>query len=160
MESAVALKKLIDSNNEELSLFKAYKNAISSNFNSPSEAFTQCIKDLITISDAQYDFDWLTKEAKVLEINRRDFRNLCDDVCIMLGDKLQELCIKEVITKPSKFEDYCPFSSEDIVMYTTKPVDTTRSSTIFHDGNKYNLIDCKLESTPYYNLYVTKLELI
>ena len=104
MDSAVLLKKLIDSNNEEMSLYRAYKDAIDNSYATPEEAFNQCIYDLKMMSQAQYDFGWLTREARLFEVTRRDYRELCDMICAMLGDKINDL--SPILTSVSSKKKY------------------------------------------------------
>lgn len=159
MDSAVLLKKLIDSNNEEMSLYRAYKDAIDNSYATPEEAFNQCIYDLKMMSQAQYDFGWLTREARLFEVTRRDYRELCDMVCAMLGDKINDLCYQPIYVKPSNFEDYCPFGGTDIVMYCKHPF-SVGDGVSNSDKEMYTIEDVKLEKSPYYEIFIHKLEKI
>ena len=161
LDDAVVLKRLIESKNEELSAYKGYLISISSEPNSSREAsFKQCIDSLKALTDVQYNFQVLTDEAQKLKVSRRDYRNLCDNICQMLGDKIQELCIVPVYSQATNYENACPYSSNSFIMYTTKPVDIALSSNrIIYDGNLYKMIETKREETPYYTIYGTLLEL-
>ena len=156
--AGVLIKKLIDCKNEEIELYKAYKHAISS-YESEEDAFNQCISDLKMLSSGQYDFSWITREAKLLSINRKDYRELCEIVSEMLGSKIKNVCIKCVCVTDTNFEDYCPHSSGDFIYYTAKPIDVGETTQVKFDGDIYETVSCKPERTPYYEIYGTYLEL-
>lgn len=161
LNNAVVLKRLIESKNEDLSAYKGYLIAISGYQNSSREdSFNQCINSLKILTDLQYDFEKLTNESQKLSVSRRDYRNLCDQICQMIGDKIQDLCIMPLYSKATNYENACPFSSDSFLMYTKKPVDLSLSSNIItYDGNLYKIIETKREETPYYTIYGTLLEL-
>lgn len=155
---SVLLKKLIQSNNEDLIIYRAYQDVMSVSDN-PNQDFIKCIEDISDLSNYQYNYDYLTKEAKILNIYRRDMQQLCDMVCAMLGDKLHDLCIKPIYVPSHNYEKYCVYPNSDLIMYTIKSVDIDIIAKVDFDGNAYKTIECRLEKTPYYELYATLLEL-
>lgn len=159
MDAAILLKRLIDSENTDTTIYKAYKNAIDNSYQSPNEEFTKCIEGLKILSQTQYDFKVLANESKLFDLSRRDYRELCDMICFMLGDKIKDLCIKPIFTKPTQFEDYCPFVKNDIVIYSIKPL-TPGFRIVNDDKETYHIIDSKLETTPYYEIYCHSIERI
>ena len=107
--------------------------------------------------DIEKEYFYLDSNAKIFEVNRRDFKNLCDDVCILLGNRLEELCKYSripVIVKPSKYDDYCPMNSENLVVYGNH----REGERFSYDGKRYVIVDTKLESCPYYNIYCNSFE--
>lgn len=157
MEAGILLKKLIDSDNKDSLLYKSYQDSLNSGFTTLEEAFDTCIEDLKKLSDAQYDFDWLTKEAPLLGIKRNDCRDLCDHLCFMLGAKIEDLCYKPVFTKSSNY-DNCPIRA-DLVMYCKHPFAADTGITSY-DRDNFTIISSKLEETPYYKVYIHEIEKI
>lgn len=105
--------------------------------------------------DKSYDFEYLSKESAKLKVNRRDIRGLLDIFAEMLGNKIEELANKEYLfVAPTKLEDYCPFSSEALVLYTNRPLDRIP----MFDGYKWNIVSTKLEETPYYHINCSQIE--
>lgn len=157
MTSPVLLTKLSKFNNTDFELFNMYCNATSKSFETVADEFNTCIDNIKYLTEKQYDFSWITENAKVFEVNRRDFKNLCDDVCMLLGNRLEELCKYSrtpVIVKPSKYDDYCPMNSEDLVVYGNY----REGERFSYDGKRYAIVDTKLESCPYYNIYCNSFE--
>lgn len=155
MDKAILLNKLINAE-QSSKLYDCYINATSNNFENETETFNICIADLKFLSEKQYDFEWLKKEAADFGVSRRDFKNLCDSICVLLGDKINELCKYSktgIVTKPTRYEDYCPFTSEDLVVYGKNNL-----LYITYDGYDYNIIETKLEETPYYTIYCSTIE--
>lgn len=155
---SVLLKKLIQSNNEDLIIYRAYQDVMSVSDN-PNQDFIKCIEDISDLSNYQYNYDYLTKEAKILNIYRRDMQQLCDMVCAMLGDKINDICYQPIYVKPSNFEDYCPFGGTDIVMYCKHPF-SVGDGVSNSDKEMYTIEDVKLEKSPYYEIFIHKLEKI
>lgn len=156
MDNAILLTKLNNYENKDFELYKYYINATSFNFINETIEFNVCMQSLKELIEKQYDFEWLAENAKIFEVSRRDFRSLCDDVCILLGNRIEELCKYTkvpIYTKPSKFEDYCPFANEIMVVYGNF------NNYVTIEGKHYIIIDTKLESTPYYNIYCNIIEL-
>ncbi len=156
MDKAVLLTKLSNYNDKNFELFVYYLNATTSSFIDEKEEFDTLISNIKTLTEKQYDFSWLAENAAEFECNRREFKALCDDVCVLLGNRIDELCKhtrKPIITKPTKFEDYCPFANETLVAYGNC------SENVRVDGKICKIIDTKLESTPYYSVYVNSLDL-
>lgn len=157
MDKAVLLTKLSNYDDKSFELYEHYLNATSKSFVDEKEEFDTCIASIKLLTEKQYDFGWLSENAAEFDCNRRDFKALCDDVCILLGNRINELCRhnngRPIITKPTKFEDYCPFSNETLVAYGNC------NSTIRIDGKVCKLVDTKLENTPYYSVYVHSLDL-
>ena len=157
MDTAILLTKLSQLNNLEFDLYNYYVDATIRSFENSTEEFNTCIKDLKELVGKQYDFSWLTENATEFGCNRREFKQLCDDVCTLLGNRIDEVCRHTrtpIITKPTKFEDYCPVSTESLVAYGN-----FSHERILIDGKPYNIIDTKLENTPYYSIYVKTIEL-
>lgn len=139
--------------NPDFSLCKIYK-YLNKSFKSNDLAFTVYIKCIMALLDYQYDFKWLSLAAKTLSnssntYKRNDIQILCDDLCQLFGENIDDLCAnQEILVAPSKFEKYCPFSNDSVVIYSNKPI--THSCII--DGIKYVISDSKAEKTPYYNI--------
>lgn len=107
------------------------------------------------LTDNSYDFAFLSKEAEALHSNRRDVRSLIDIFCDMIGNKIEEECDHNYhFVPPSNFEDYCPFPSEHLVLYTNRP--TTQLPK--HDGYTWQVINMKPEYTPYYDIKCYQIE--
>lgn len=156
MDKAVLLTKLSSYNDKSFELYDYYLNATSKSFADEKDEFDTCIASIKKLTDRQYDFAWLSENAAEFECNRREFKALCDDVCVLLGNRIDELCKhtrNPIVTKPTKFEDYCPFSTEALVAYGSN-VETVRV-----DGKVCKIVETKLESTPYYNIYVSQIDL-
>lgn len=157
MDKAILLTKLATFNDNNFEPYRYYLDATSTVFEDEKDEFDTCIEDLKKLVDYQYDFAWLSENASIMECNRREFKALCDDVCVLLGNRIDELCKhtrNPIFTTPSKFEDYCPFTNEAYVVYGNN-----NENTIKHDGKVYRVIETKLESTPYYNIYVSQLDI-
>lgn len=157
MDKALLITKLNKCEDTNNVLYNCYSNAFQNNYESLSEEFDQHIADLKTISEIMYDFDSLTTESAKFGISRRDYRELCDMVCTIIGDRINEICKQSkepIITKPSKFEDYCPFTSDDMVVYGN--IDRLFK----YDGEIYRVVESKLEETPYYIVYCNSIERI
>lgn len=156
MDKAVLLTKLSGYNDRSFELYEHYLNATSKSFVDEKEEFDTCISSIKKLTEKQYDFGWLSENAAEFECNRRDFKALCDDVCVLLGNRIDELCKhtrNPIVTKPTKFEDYCPFTSETLVAYGSNVTE------VRVDGKVCRVVDTKLESTPYYNIYVSQLDI-
>ena len=157
MDKAVLLTKLSNYDDTSFELFQYYLNATSKSFVDEKEEFDTCISSITRLTEKQYDFRWLSENASKFECNRRDFKALCDDVCVLLGNRINEICRRDndrpIITIPSKFEDYCPFVNESLVAYGNC------TDAIRIDGKLCKIIDTKLENTPYYSIYVHSLDL-
>ena len=121
--------------------------------NNSFEQVLSCLKKAI---EKTYDFEFLSNEAILLQTNRREIVALLNVFAEMLGNKIEALCdVEYIFTSPSKFEDYCPFPSNDLVLYTNRPVDT---QIVIYDGDRYNILSKKLEDTPYYKIWCYELE--
>lgn len=155
MEVVVLLDKLNSYNDESFELYRYYKIATTTDYS--VESFNNCINSLKDLVNKQYDFkNYIMPNATMFGCNRRDFTQLIDAVCTLLGNKIDEIskCSRiPIITSPSNFEDYCPFPSEDLVLYGK-----TNCYSVYHDGKQYRVIESKLESTPYYNIYCNTLD--
>lgn len=155
MNNAILLIQLSNLNDDSFELFNYYKIGTTKVFEDEIATFNACVNALKNLINLQYDFEWLTINAKKFETTRRDFRNLCDDVCDLLGNRIEELCKhtrKPIITKPTKFEDYCPFPSDSLVVYGNQ------ISNISIDGKLYKIVNTKIESTPYYTIYCNQID--
>lgn len=163
MESSVLLRKLISDGNDSISVYRAYQDTINNSYTTLAEAFNQCVLDIKITEEAQYDFNYLMREAERLttifgeKVTRKDYRDLLEEICQRLGDKITDVCCKPVFTKPSKSE-YCPFNNEALVVYCTKPM--TIDSAIINDDDResYKIVDVKIEDTPYYRVYCHSIE--
>ena len=155
MDESILIKTLTEYTENDLYIKQVY-NRLGNINDSAGYEFNQYIKDLTSLSEKQYDFQWLTDEAGKLDITRRDFRNLCDKVCELIGYYIDELVSSNiVITNGSGFEEYCPFTKHDLVWYTKHPLDI--DTEIIYDGKTYTTVNCKKEKTPYYDIYVSLL---
>lgn len=155
MDKAILLTKLNKCEDESNIVYACYINATSKSFENDIIAFEQHIKDIKVLNAIQYDFTILSEEASKMELTRRDYRELCDAVCMIIGDRINELCkySKEpIITKPSQFEDYCPFPNEDKVVYGS----VNNSFRFF--GETYIVVNTKLEETPYYTIWCNEID--
>ncbi len=160
MDKSLLIKRLVERADANKKLTEAYNLSISNADVEPSDLFNKCIRFIKEISDLSYDFEYLKAEAPKLDLTRKDFRSLCDTLCEYLGDTVKDLCEKKpVFTKPSRFEG-CPISTDEIVMYTNKPFDVNLHTRVTYDGDNYKTVKCYLEKTPYYEIYLTILELI
>ena len=156
MDKAILLTRLTKCEDENNELYQCYKDAIQKYFDTEEKKFTQLIKDIKYLSNIQYDFSKLSEGAKSFSITRRDYRELCDMVCILIGDSLTELCkyTKDgIVTAPTKFEDYCPFYSTSLVVYGSNIHDTVK-----YEGKTYKVLDTKLEQSQYYSIYCSTLD--
>ena len=138
-------------NNPDFDLFRIYK-LLDKNFSLENIAFTAYIKSIIKLVDFQYNFQWLTNTVNKLNnsYKRKDIQQFCDDLCYLFGDNIIKVCSDNIIvSKPSKFENYCPFSTESRVIYYYKPIN---QNTVIVDNNKYYIDDIQMEKTPYYTI--------
>ena len=118
--------------------------------------FNTVINKLKETLDYEYDFTFLTSEAKKFETNRKELRGLLESLSEMLGEKINDIAEEINFVSPSRFEDYCPFPREEKVLYTNRRFEI--GDLIQYDGNTYTIIDKKLESTPYYEIYCYRFE--
>lgn len=155
MDKAILLTKLNKCNDESNIVYACYINATVKSFDNDIMAFNQHIKDIKILNAIQYDFTILSEEARKMELTRRDYRELCDAVCMIIGDRINELCKhsrEPIITEPTHFEDYCPFANAEKVVYGNVPVNFK------YFGEYYKVIDTKLEESPYYTIYCSEIE--
>ena len=112
---------------------------------------------LIWLLEKDYDFEFITKEASLLETDKRTLRSLIDSLCDYCGENIEDIITQNtyIISEPSNFEDYCPFPKEEIVLYCNN---ATLKNTIKYDGYQYKIINYKLENTPYYSIYCYQIE--
>lgn len=157
MDKAILLTRLTKCEDENNELYQCYKDATKKYFDTEEKKFNQLIKDIKYLSNIQYDFSKLSEGAKSFDITRRDYRELCDMVCMIIGDSISDLCNHTrngIITSPSKFEDYCPFYSNDLVVYGNSD-----NKVFLYEGKKYYLIETKVEETPYYTIHCSSIEI-
>lgn len=159
MTDALLLNKLINEYNDKNSfLFQCYKHSqLEKNL---VDAFNQCISDLKALSELSYNFEALTKYSKQYNITRRDVRQLCEVLSSILGEAITQFCSQDrerIITKPSCFEDFCPYPKAELVVYS---IDNKVNSIVKYDGNIYEVIESRAENTPYYFIYCYLLEKI
>ena len=76
MTSPVLLTKLSKFNNTDFELFNMYCNATSKSFETVADEFNTCIDNIKYLTEKQYDFSWITENAKTFEVNRGDFKNV------------------------------------------------------------------------------------
>lgn len=160
MDKAVLLTKLNNCNDKTFELYDYYLNATSKSFSDASEEFNVCIKNIKTLTDNQYDFSWLSENSERFGVNRREYKSLCDDVCSLLGNRIQELCCHTrdyIIVKPSNYEDYCPFSRESLVAYGNPNI--IKRNGFNYDGKTHNIICSKIEESPYYTIFCSTFDL-
>ena len=156
MDNVLLLNKLANFDNKEFELYTFYADATTVTYEDSCQELSTLFNDLRLLTDYQYDFEWLTATSKAMGCNRREIKALSDDVCILLGKRIEDVCkyTKElIVVKPSNIEDYCPFSSESLVAYGSY-----NTGSVKYDGNTYKIVDTKLESSPYYNIYVNRLD--
>lgn len=151
MEIATIMKTLIECENKDSKIIQAYKNSLN------GTSLDTLFSDLKDVTGIQYDWSMINQEKEYLNVNRRDIIHICDTVAKLLGDRIEEICVVATTSKPSQFEDYCPFKSDDLVVYSKKPIDTTVITQVKYDGDLYETVECKPENTPYYNIYCTSL---
>lgn len=157
MDKAILLTRLTKYEDTNNPLYQCYIDATQKTFDTEEKKFTQLINDIKYLTEIQYDFSLLSKGADIFDITRRDYRELCDMVCMIIGDSISDLCNHTrngIITVPSRFEDYCPFYSNDIVVYGNSD-----NKVFMYEGKKYYLIETKLEETPYYTIKCSSIEL-
>ena len=153
MENAILLTKLYNYNDKSLELYKYYDEAINRT-HSEVDDFNTCMNNLKTLVDKQYDFEWLTVNAQTFGVTRRDFRELCDSVCFIIGNAIEEICkyIKSpIIAAPSRLDEHCPFPTNDLVAYGNSNLE--RYQYIIVDGKSHRVVETKVEQTPYYRIY-------
>ena len=156
MDKAILLTKLSQCEDETNFLYLSYLDATQTEFESETKKFETLISELKTLSELQYNFNELSTKAQEFGISRRDYRELCDMVCIIIGDSITELCkyTKDgIVTVPTKFEDYCPFYSTSLVVYGSNIHDTVK-----YEGKIYKVLDTKLEQSQYYSIYCSTLD--
>ena len=154
MNIVILLNKLNTCEDQNLELYQHYLNAVYNRHDNLVDEFNACIDSIKYLTNKQYDFNWLSENSKIFNVTRRDFRELCDSVCVLLGNKINDIgkqTKEPIITKPTRYEDYCPYNNENLVLYGNY------DGPIRIDGKLYNKIDTKLESTPYYNIYCSML---
>lgn len=161
MEDAILLKKLIDTGNESFKLYQMYQMSITGYQENDAGLFKQISAAINDLLKFQYDYNvslkWI---ATSLNITKRDAARLCDMLCFMLGEKLKEICAKPLFCTPTHIDEYCPISTDELVMYTDKPFDVELNSVVIYDKTSYRTLNCIVEKSPYYEIYVTKLELL
>lgn len=154
MNIVILLNKLNTCEDQNLELYQHYLNAVYNRHDNLVDEFNACIDSIKYLTNKQYDFNWLSENSKIFNVTRRDFRELCDSVCVLLGNKLNDIgkqTREPIITEPTRYEDYCPYNNEKLVLYGNY------DGPIRIDGKLYNKIDTKLESTPYYNINCSML---
>ena len=166
MSDVILLNKLSRFNDDDFDLYRYFKDATSKSFEDETEELDTLRSDLILISEKQYDFaGWLTKSAKALECKRNECIGLCEDVCKLLGNRIQELCNHvriPIIASPTKMsansalEVKCPYSSEYLVAYGSC---TENAKSVNVDGKVCKVIEAKLEVSPYYTIKISLLDL-
>ena len=150
--SSVLLQKFITDEVDQSSELRMVYNIIQRN-----TSFEQLVYWLKYSLEKSYDFAYLSDEGAKLNVSRRDVRSLLDIFAEMLGNKIEELADKEYLfVAPTKMEDYCPFPSEALVLYTNRPLDRVP----MFDGYRWNIIQTKLEETPYYHMTCSQIERI
>lgn len=166
MSDVILLNKLSRFNDDDFDLYRYFKDATSKSFEDETEELDTLRSDLILLSEKQYDFaGWLTKSAKALECKRNECMGLCEDVCKLLGNRIQELCNHvriPIIASPTKMsansalEVKCPYSSEYLVAYGSC---TENAKSVNVDGKVCKVIEAKLEVSPYYTIKISLLDL-
>lgn len=166
MSDVILLNKLSRFNDDDFDLYRYFKDATSKSFADETEELDTLRSDLILLSEKQYDFaGWLTKSAKALGCKRNECMGLCEDVCKLLGNRIQELCDHvriPIIASPTKMsansalEVKCPYSSEYLVAYGSC-IENAESVKV--DGKVCKVIETKLEVSPYYTIKISSLDL-
>lgn len=162
MNNPVLFSKLVNYDNESFPLFKIYIDATSRTFENSIVEFETCAKDLMELANLQYDFEWLAEQAETFETTRREFKFLCDDVCILLGNRLVEACrhsSQPIVTTVKIDLDKPTATSTDLVMYG---ITSTPPSYIWYDGDYYNVLNTRLDENSkfnYYQLFISELDL-
>ena len=154
MSNPTLLRDLIEQEDTNNILYKCYNDSIIE-YENIEDKFHILIEDIKQLSELQYDFKLLTSTAKKFNVSRRDCRDLCDMICEILGDDITSLCRQNsIVVSPSKYEDYCPYSNESLVLYGNAD-----KNYIKYDGKIYGIVDTKLEETPYYTIYCSLLDM-
>lgn len=152
MNDGLLLNKLLTECNDENSfLYQCYIHSFATS--NITESFNKCVDDLKALSDLSYDFRKLSNYAAKYDMTRRDVRQLCEILSTILGETVNELCSNDrefIITKPTCFEDFCPYPKAEIVLYNNDYVLLGNHEIIKHDGYQYEIIDSRAEDTPYY----------
>ena len=147
---SILLQKFITDDVDPSSELRSIYRVIQKNV--PFETLVHWLKHSI---DQSYDFVYLSEEGSKLNVSRRDVRSLLDIFAEMLGNKIEELADREYLfVAPTKLEDYCPFPSEPLVLYTNRSLDKVP----MFDGYEWNIVSTKLEETPYYHMYCSQIE--
>jgi len=93
VNDVILLNKLSKFNDDDFDLYRYYKDATFKSFADETEELDTLRSDLILLSGKRYDFaGWLAKSANALECERNECMGLCEDVCKLLGNRIQELC--------------------------------------------------------------------
>ena len=121
-----------------------------------NHTFEELIRKIEEVSDLTLDFEFLSKEAKLLVTQRTEIQRLLNDFADMIGGNVEDLCSKDLIfTAPTKL-DGCPFSSEALVLYTNRPLN--EGVKVKYDGDFYTIVSKKLEDTGYYKIWCYSIE--
>lgn len=157
MEAVVLVNNLIKQGDENNFFYQCYKN--SEVTDDCISTFNKCAKTIKTLEDLSYSFEMLTKYSQEMNLSRHDIRQLCDGICFILGEKMKEICSFDntnIITSPTRYEDFGAFPNADLVLYSTQNQSEDRY--ISFDGVLYAIVDVRIEQTPYYTLYCHLLE--
>ena len=115
----------------------------------------QCLKEIL---EKMYDFEWLNQVAIELNYKRKQLFSFCEEYAQKYGDNIMDICShKEVIlTTPTKFGEYCPFPTEQKVIYSNKPQQV--GDIVSVNNNSYQIRASRAETTPYYEIFCSLLE--
>ena len=155
---AILLNKVIKCEQPDNFLYQCYLDTNKKLYD--TENFNNLINDLKILCEMQYDFSLLSSESKKFNVNRRDYKAMCEMICVLIGDAIKDICNhsrEPIITSPTNFEDYCHFKSAELVLYGNSNLE---DSIITYDGKKYKVVDSQVEQTPYYMIYCNLLELL
>lgn len=112
--------------------------------------------NLIDVLDNKiYDFEFLIKSARELNVKRKDINELLLGLCELTGDNLETITKENAfVCKPS---NTCPFKS-DYVLYSYSPHKEHAQLDLNKSNYSYlKLGQCRKDNSDWYHLYVFEL---
>lgn len=162
MDVVVDLVNLSSSKAENSIIYQAYQCAIKNvDKEEAPELLSRCADCITQLSDITFDFERLKSEAKILQITRRNCSVLADDVCKVLGEKIEKLCedFGPIIVHSSELTENdwtCTYANQ-YVAYSSKPL-SNDVAVLMEDDTAYNVMTMAVKKTPYYEIWATLLE--
>ena len=157
MEKSLLIKRLVECKAVNNKLTEAYNLSMQKDLEA-SELFTKCTALIKELSDLSLDFEYLRENAPKYDLKRNEFSSLLDAICEYLGDAVEYSVYQGPVFAKASHLEGCPISTDDLVMYTAKPVDVMVRPIVEFDKEKYKICKCYHESTGYYDIYLTTLE--